>query len=210
MLGLPAVAITDSTTTSKSGFDESRKYPITPPGSGNVGHFTAHCTACHLCVTACPSRVLYPAFLDYGAAGIFQPRMSYASGYCAYDCTICGQVCPTGAILPLMKDEKRLTQIGKANFFKDDCIVVSKKQDCAACSEHCPTKAVHTVKYEGKLLLPEVNNEFCIGCGACEHACPTTPRKAIYVTTNHVHQVAKKPIEIIPEKGFDSSQEFPF
>jgi polyferredoxin len=210
MLGLPAIAVTDSATTSKSGFDESRKYPITPPGSENVGHFTAHCTACHLCVTACPSRVLYPAFLDYGVAGIFQPKMSYISGYCQYECVRCGQVCPTGAIMPLTVETKKLTQIGKASYFRDDCIVVTKKQDCAACSEHCPTKAVYTVKYMGKLFLPELNNELCIGCGACEHACPTTPRKAIYVTANHVHQVARKPVEKIPEKGFDSSQEFPF
>jgi polyferredoxin len=210
MMGLPSCAAVGSSTQGKSGFDESRKYPITPPGSENAGHFTGHCTACHLCVSACPSRVLYPALLDYGVAGIFQPKMSYVSGYCGYDCTICGQVCPTGAILPLSKEEKRVTQIGKASFFKDDCIVVSKKQDCAACSEHCPTKAVHTIKYEGNLLLPEVNNEFCIGCGACEHACPVTPRKAIYVTANRVHQIAKKPLEKQIEKGFDSSQEFPF
>jgi formate hydrogenlyase subunit 6/NADH:ubiquinone oxidoreductase subunit I len=136
--------------------------------------------------------------------------MNYNASYCNYECTTCGDVCPTSAILPLSIKEKKLVQIGKAVFIKDDCVVAAKKKDCAACSEHCPTKAVHTVPYEGKLKIPELNNDICIGCGACEHACPTTPRKAIYITSNSVHLQAQKPKVQKQEKAFDVKKDFPF
>ncbi len=191
-------------------FDESHKHPISPPGSISVEHFSSHCTACHLCVSSCPTQVLLPSFLDYGIAGILQPKMNYAASYCNFDCVICGQVCPTGAILPLDSNTKKQVQIGKAQFIKDDCIVFTKKKDCGACSEHCPTKAVKMVPYEQQLVIPEVNDEICIGCGACEHACPVQPRKAIYVNSNLVHMTAKKPKSEKIEPSFDSKQDFPF
>jgi ferredoxin len=208
-LFLPFRVESDSVAVAQNGFDENRKHPISPPGSLSVERFSNLCTACHLCVSACPAQVLYPSLFEYGAAGIFQPKMNYDASYCTYDCVLCTQICPTGAILPLDPMAKKEVQIGKTIFVRDDCIVVTKKTDCGACSEHCPTKAVKMVPYD-HLLIPEVNDELCVGCGACEHACPTKPRKAIYVRGNKVHQRAKRPKEQRIENSFDSSQEFPF
>ncbi len=185
------------------------KLPISPPGSGSIERFTSRCTACHLCVGACPTQVLSPSFLAYGAGGFLQPRMDYSVSPCNYDCVLCGQVCPSGAILPLAADAKKLVQIGKARFVREDCIVITKKTECGACSEHCPTKAVHMVKTDG-LFLPEVNDELCIGCGSCEHPCPSTPDKAIYVESNPVHLAAKKPESKKAEPRVNSGAEFPF
>jgi ferredoxin len=210
-VGIPAATLLLAPGIVESGvlFKSSGK-GISPPGSLGIGHFTSICTACHLCVASCPTNVLRPSFLEYGLAGVSQPLMNYEAGYCNYDCVICGEVCPTGAILKRTVEEKKRIQIGKASFVKDDCIVVSKKKDCAACSEHCPTKAVHTTPYEGNLLLPEVDNEVCVGCGACEHVCPATP-KAIKVNTNMVHLTAKKPkIEKAPNKTQAPMTDFPF
>jgi ferredoxin len=186
------------------------RLPVSPPGSLGLAHFTSRCTACHLCVSACPTRILTPSLFEYGIDGIFLPRMDYAHGTCTYDCVLCGEVCPSGAILPLPLEEKKLTQIGKAKFIKDECIVVTKKTDCGACSEHCPTKAVRMVAYEQGLVIPELNNDLCIGCGSCEHPCPTTPYKAIYVDANPVHLRAKKPEtrKLQPEPKAET--EFPF
>lgn len=205
----PFLTKEDSTLVTQSGFDESKRHPISPPGSVSVERFSNLCTACHLCVSSCPTQVLYPSLLDYGITGIFQPKMNYSESYCNYDCVICSQVCPTGAILPLDSVSKKEVQIGKANLIKDDCIVVTKKTDCGACSEHCPTKAVHMIPYD-HLRLPEINNEICVGCGACEHACPTKPRKAIYVNANVVHLKAKKPQIQKIENTLKSNQDFPF
>lgn len=200
----------DSANQTVSSYTENKKHPIVPPGSKNVDYFTNLCTACHLCVSVCPTQVLYPTFWDYGVTGIFQPKMNYDASYCNYECTVCSQICPSGAIIPVDVEAKKLIQIGKACFVKEDCVVVEKKKDCAACSEHCPTKAVYMVQYEGKLKIPELNNDICVGCGACEHACPTTPRKAIFVKSNRVHAQAKKPKVQKQEKIFDSKQDFPF
>ena len=182
--------------------------PVAPPGSFGQAHFSSACTACHLCVSVCPTQVLQPSLLEYGWEGIFQPRMDYTVSYCNYECVLCGEVCPSGAILRLGVEEKKLTQIGKARFIKDDCIVITKKKDCAACAEHCPTKAVRMVPHEN-LRLPEVNNDICVGCGACEHACPVEPRRAILVEPNPLHLKAKKPpsekIEFEP-----TNEAFPF
>ena len=168
--------------------------PITPPGSLDRRRFSARCTACHLCVASCPTQVLRPSLLEYGLSGLLQPRLVYDAGSCVYDCDLCGQVCPTGAILELPLPEKRLVQVGRARFVKQDCVVETKKKPCGACAEHCPTKAIAMVPYQGDALLriPEVNEEACIGCGACEHPCPTQPRKAIYVEARSPHGKAKK------------------
>ncbi len=211
-----SVAFIDSTglrsseVPASSGYVEAKRKAVVPPGGNSQEHFESYCTACHLCINSCPTHVLQPSFLEYGFAGILQPRMDYNVNYCNYDCTICGEVCPTGAIQKLMQQEKKLVQLGKVTFVKEDCIVEIKKKDCGACSEHCPTKAVKMVPFEGKLFLPQIENEYCIGCGACEHACPTTPRKAIYVTPNAVHQTAKKREEKRLEPQEATPQEFPF
>ena len=188
--------------TKDSTVKEDRLYPVSPPGSSGIAAFTSRCTACNLCVTACPTSVLQPSVNEYGLAGIMQPRMEFHHGFCNYECTRCTKLCPTGAIMPLMLEAKKLTQIGKAVFIKDNCIVQTEKTNCGACSEHCPTKACHLVPFEGRLLIPEVNDDICVGCGACEYACPTKPYKAIFVDGNPIHEAAKKPetkgVEVAP------------
>ena len=186
-----------------------REHPVTPPGALGQARFNSLCTACHLCVTACPTQVLQPTYFLYGLSGFLQPRMDYITNFCNFECTLCGEVCPTGAILPVTGEEKKLLQLGKSYFVKENCIVYTKDTICGACSEHCPTKAVHMVPYKEKLNIPEVNNSICVGCGACEYACPTDP-KSIYVEGNTVHLVAEKPKEVRIEEEVDYKEEFPF
>jgi ferredoxin len=186
-----------------------RTVPVAPPGAGGIRRFTDTCTACHLCVSACPSNVLAPAAFEYGILGIMQPRMDYLQGYCNFECTLCTEVCPSGALLPLAREQKKVTQLGTATFVKDNCIVYTEGTECGACSEHCPTKAVNMVPYK-KLRAPDIKNEFCIGCGACEHACPTKPYKAIYVQGNRVHAAARKPETTKIQQQPAPQEDFPF
>ncbi|MCU0365959.1 MAG: 4Fe-4S binding protein [Bacteroidales bacterium] len=179
--------------TKDSTIKEDRLYPVSPPGSSGLSAYTSRCTACSLCISACPTSVIQPSVSEFGIAGIMQPRMDFHRGFCNYECTLCTEICPTGAIMPLMLEAKKLTRIGKAVFIKDNCIVATEKTACGACSEHCPTKACAMIPYEGNLLIPEVIDDICIGCGACEYACPTKPYKAIFVDGNPLHEVAKKP-----------------
>ncbi|MGB8491056.1 MAG: 4Fe-4S dicluster domain-containing protein [Bacteroidales bacterium] len=192
----------------ESTVKEAKTTPVCPPGAGSIENFSKHCTACSLCISACPNKVLQPAISQYGIAGLMQPVMDYRKSFCTYNCTVCTDICPTNALKPLVLEAKKLTQIGKANFIKDNCIVKTEKTACGACSEACPTKAVYMIPYEGNLVIPETNQDICIGCGHCEFACPTTPFKAIFVDGNAVHLAAKKPENTQSE--IEKPVEFPF
>lgn len=185
-----------------------KKNPITPPGSVSQEHFQKQCTSCHLCVSKCPSHVLKPAFMEYGLAGMMQPTVSFEKGFCNFDCTVCGDVCPNGAILPLTAEKKHLTQMGYVVFIKENCIVLTDGTSCGACSEHCPTQAVAMVPYKDGLTIPQVNKEICVGCGGCEFVCPARPFRAIYIEGNPVQKEAlpfkesEKHMEEIDDFGF--------
>ena len=100
----------------------------------------------------------------------------------------------------LPMEEKKLAQIGVAKFRKDKCIVFTEEKDCGACSEHCPTQAVHMIDYKDGLTIPEVTQDLCTGCGACESICPSKPYVAIYVEGVSTQLKAKKPTDA---KKFD-------
>lgn len=170
----------------------TRKSPLSPPGSHSIGHMNAHCTACHLCVAQCPSKILKPSFLEYGVEGMMQPIMDFSHGFCNYDCTLCTEVCPNGALTKLTVDQKHATQMGYVKFIKTNCVVYTDETFCGACSEHCPTQAVHMVPYKNGLTIPELNTAICVGCGGCEYVCPAKPAKAIYVEGNPVHLKAEQ------------------
>jgi ferredoxin len=190
--------------------------PVAPPGVGNIQHLIDKCIGCHLCVSACPTKVLQPSFLDYGLSGINVPRMDYDAYFCNFDCHKCGEICPTGAIIELPREEKHLTQLGKVFLQIEYCIVESEGTACGSCSEHCPTQAVKMVPYVSKkyphkknLTAPEINPDICIGCGACEYACPATdPHKAIFVIKNEKHILAQKPKQ--EKLEYKETEEFPF
>jgi ferredoxin len=186
-----------------------KNFPVTPPGSLGIRHFTTRCTACHLCVSVCPTSVLQPSLNEYGWTGIMQPHMDYSTNYCNFECTLCSDVCPTGAILSLASEAKKTTQMGQVHLILENCVVYAENTACGSCSEHCPTQAVTMVPYREGLTLPEILPEICVGCGACEYACPVRPFKAIYVDGHQIHQVAQKPPAEKLEQP-DLEEEFPF
>jgi polyferredoxin len=212
LFGLSKVTDAQNTTAPKPKKDstirESKTSPVCPPGGGSIADFNKDCIACSLCINACPNGVLQPSFREYGISGMMQPVMNYHKSFCTYNCTRCTEICPTNALHPLLPEAKKLTQIGKAIFIEDNCIVKTDKTNCGACSESCPTKAVHMIPYKGNLVIPVVKDDICIGCGHCEFACPTVPYKAIFVDGNPVHAAAKKPENI--ESDIKTPVEFPF
>ena len=179
-----------------------RQQAIMPPGAWNIEHFAQHCTSCHLCISKCPSHVIKPAFLEYGIGGMMQPMMYFDHQFCNYDCTVCSEVCPTGALQPLTKEQKHETQIGVVQLHLENCIVYTDETSCGACSEHCPTQAVSMIPYKDSLTIPFIRQEICVGCGGCEFICPSLPWKAIFVegrerhTTVYIEKDKKQAIEI--------------
>ena len=178
---------------------DTEKYPrtcyygrgtVTPPGSWGEDNLTNRCIACQACVTNCPIKVMVPTYLEYGFTGMMMPKLDYNIGFCDYDCKRCGEVCPTGAIIPFDTiKEKQRAQMGYVQFRKGHCVVHHDNEECGKCYDNCPTEAIQMVPYENGFMIPEVHPDVCVGCGACEYVCPVEePHKAIFVTAFEKHR----------------------
>ena len=167
-----------------------RQTPPTPAGSLSARNMRGRCTACQLCVTVCPNGVLRPS---HALESFMQPVMSFERGYCRPECVKCSEVCPTGSIRKICKEEKSSIQMGRAVWVRERCIPLTEGASCDNCAHHCPTSAITMVlslpEDEKSLKIPAVNEALCIGCGACEYLCPSRPLSAIYVEGVPVHRV---------------------
>ena len=166
-----------------------RQTPLVPAGALSLKNFNNHCTACQLCVSVCPNQVLRPST---SLMTLMQPEMSYERGYCRPECTRCSDICPTGAIRPITTEEKSSIQIGHAVVNLTSCVVNTDDVNCGNCAHHCPVGAISMVRKDPdnkeSLSIPVVNEERCIGCGACENLCPARPFTAIHVEGHEVHK----------------------
>ena len=152
---------------------------IAPPGADGGMRLRSRCTGCNLCVAKCPTKVLKAATLEYGLTGTMMPVMDFARGFCEKECTVCGEVCPTGAIRRLTKEEKAKTKIGLATLvsgWEGKCLASTENHPCALCEKHCAYGAVKVVEEKDKdgkkVRRPAVDAAKCVGCGACAHVCP--------------------------------------
>ena len=161
-----------------------RETPLTPPGSSGIKDFYSRCTACQLCIAACPNGVLRPST---DIKRLMQPEMGFENGYCRPECTACGDVCPSGAIISITREEKTSYHVGYASIDRELC-VAEQGTKCGNCARHCPTGAIQMIDNEeyGN-RIPTVDTEVCIGCGACENLCPSRPISAITVNGRHNH-----------------------
>ena len=71
---------------------------VRPPGSLAETEFLQTCIRCGECMKVCPTNALQPTLLRPAPRGSGRPFLDMDIGYCEYECTLCGQVCPTGAI----------------------------------------------------------------------------------------------------------------
>ena len=115
--------------------------------------------------------------------------------------TLCGQVCPTGAIPDLPLEQKQKIALGTAAIHKGTCIPWSQGIECVVCEEVCPLskKAIEFTEEKvanesGKVvtvLVPTVKENLCIGCGLCENQCPVEGTAAIQVFSNGEQRVVE-------------------
>jgi polyferredoxin/Pyruvate/2-oxoacid:ferredoxin oxidoreductase delta subunit len=165
---------------------------LRPPGALEEKEFLKRCVKCGECMRVCITNGLQPTLLEAGFEGLWSPRLIPRMGYCEYRCTLCGQVCPSGAIRRLNLEEKAKTRIGLAMIDTGRCLPHAHGIPCIVCEEVCPTqkKAIwfeeRTVKNRDRLEVsvkqPHVDLNLCIGCGICEAKCPVGTKPAIYVT----------------------------
>jgi len=170
---------------------EKQSRLLRPPSVRNEDAFLEKCVRCGECMKVCLTSALYPAAYQAGLEGIYTPVIISRLGYCEYNCTLCGQVCPTGAISALPVDAKRREVIGKAVIDKNHCLPFAKKIDCIVCEEHCPipnkairSRVVELIDPDGRrrrIMEPYVVDDICNGCGICEYVCPLEAKAGIEV-----------------------------
>ncbi len=166
---------------------------IRPPGSLEESKFLKLCQRCGLCMKACPTHVINPTLTEAGMAGFWTPTLLMSQGYCEHTCTICGSVCPTGAIAEITARDKtgKPVRIGSAFLDRGRCLPWSGNGPCIVCEEHCPTspKAIYLIddqvrgpqNTKTQVKLPQIDLRQCTGCGICENKCPVKGKPAIRV-----------------------------
>jgi MauM/NapG family ferredoxin protein len=178
-----------------AGVERKRTDPllIRPPGALPEPEFLRRCVKCGECMKVCLTNGLHPTLTEAGLEGLWTPILVPRLGYCEYNCNLCSQVCPTGAIRPVTVEEKKNIHIGMAFVDENRCIPYAFGRNCIVCEEHCPTprkaitfieeKAVDGTGIGFTLKKPVVSPELCIGCGICENKCPVADLPAIRVTS---------------------------
>ncbi|MFA5336123.1 MAG: 4Fe-4S binding protein [Candidatus Omnitrophota bacterium] len=174
-----------------SGFGKFRlpargRTVIRPPAALPEEEFTGRCIRCGNCMRVCITNGLQPSMGESGISGIWTPKLVPEIGYCEYNCTLCGNTCPTGAIHRVSLAQKHDTRLGLAAVDRNICISWADGKQCMVCEEHCPVpdKAIKAREdnVNGKVIRkPLVDGNLCVGCGICQNKCPVNPVRAIRV-----------------------------
>jgi len=182
---------------------------LRPPGSLDEPDFLGRCIRCGECIKVCPNNALHPTLDQAGLEGLWTPTLIPRIGYCEPSCVLCSEVCPTGAIWKIAPKEKgwvagagasgsnqssaQRIRLGTAFYDRGRCLPWAEATDCIVCEEWCPVspKAIYVQEADvvdsagqvKRLKQPRIDPSRCVGCGACEYACPLQERPAVYVTS---------------------------
>jgi len=180
---------------------------IRPPGSLDEPEFLSRCIRCGECMKACPNIALHPTLEQAGLEGLWSPTLVPRIGYCEPSCVLCSEVCPTGAIWQITPKDKgwvvgvssgagqqsQPIRLGTAFYDRGRCLPWAMATECIVCEEWCPVspKAIYVQEAQvidsagnsKTLKQPRVDPSRCVGCGACEYACPLQEHPAVYVTS---------------------------
>jgi len=163
-----ASSSSSSSSSSSTSVPPPQQTWIRPPGAIAEEQFVNQCTRSGECVRACPAQCIQ---IDYsGTNGGGSPYIDPEAMACTVcDGLVCMSACPSGA---LVRVERSSIRMGTATWHHESCLR-SVGQECTTCIDRCPIGPAAIQITEGKVHVSETG---CIGCGVCQHDCPTYPR----------------------------------
>ena len=141
---------------------------LRPPGARPEREFLSLCIKCGRCTASCPYQAIRQSGWEAGLA-VGTPVIHPEEIPC-YLCMICPDVCPTGALESVAKED---VDMGEAVIDTDTCYAHIGIL-CRACVDACPFQG--TAIKQDLSLKPVVDPEFCVGCGLCVPVCPVEPK----------------------------------
>ena len=154
---------------------------LRPPFAQAELEFLLACTRCDKCIEACPHDVIFnlPARLGAQVAGT--PAMDILNKGCHLcDDWPCVNACEPKALqLPVPAEDTAppLPKLAYAEINTSSCLPY-QGPECGACKPACPVPGAMTWDRE----KPQINPEFCTGCGLCREACIVEP-KAVNISS---------------------------
>ena len=147
---------------------EPQRHWLRPPGAVVDQQFRDLCSRCGECLRVCPAQCIR---MDYaGLEGDGVPYIDPDTMPCTVcEGIMCSNYCPTGALIPTTRET---LNIGLAVWSDPYCLRTTG-QPCTTCIDKCPIGESAIRLTEGKI---EVSSAGCVGCGTCQHECPTMPK----------------------------------
>jgi ferredoxin-type protein NapG len=150
---------------------------LRPPGAVSESMMTNICSRCGECTRVCPAQAIKLDPWGSTAGGV--PYIDPDDVACAVcEGLACMSHCPTGTLVITAREE---IDMGTAVWHEDTC---HRRDggDCTICVDHCPLGPAAIVLREGRI---EVIEDGCIGCGVCQHDCPSYPKSITVTPADH-------------------------
>jgi ferredoxin-type protein NapG len=168
---------------------------LRPPGALDEEEFLSRCIRCFRCGDACPNRAIValstrsgsdfsrtPGPAEEGTPVIFPRRQAcmLCTGVPG-DELLCTAACPSGALQLVKKTQADIlakVHMGTARIDHNICYSWNGAS-CGVCARACPLGGL--ALKAGLFERPEVDPDFCVGCGLCERACIRYPQAAVVI-----------------------------
>jgi MauM/NapG family ferredoxin protein len=147
---------------------------LRPPGALPDKDFRAVCSRGGECVRVCPAQAI--RIDPTGRIGNGAPYIDATHMPCIVCSGLqCMHVCPSGALKALPLPD---IDMGTAVWQEHLCLRSDGQNNCTICIDQCPLGQTAIELIDGQV---RVNPHGCIGCGVCEHYCPTTPKSIVVI-----------------------------